>query len=311
MPSRPVETLDVVVGAGPSGLAAGIYLARAGLAHLVFERGRPGGLLRSAGLVECYPGFPGGIAGSSLADRIERQARDLGVRIERAEVTDLAWTGAGFELRAGGRCVQVPAVVLATGTEPRAVQGVTLDPGLPGNRIRHETSGLPERLDGQEVWISGGGDAALDSALQLSERGARVGVAIRGARARAARLLVERAERAGVALRYGWALERVEPYGARLRLGFCEVAGQEVVADWLLVCHGRDPAVALWHRLASPAARLPNDVENHFPGLYMVGDLLRGRCRYAAVAAGDGTRAARLAEALLERYHARPTHPLA
>lgn len=312
MPSDPrLPGRVVIVGAGPAGLAAGIHCARAGLQHLVLERERPGGLLWAAGLVECYPGFPKGIVGPDLAERMVAQALELGVRVERAEATALDWTGKGFELTVNGTVCEARAVVLATGTRPRPFDGLPLPDGPQAQRIQHRTDRLPACLDGQRVWISGGGDAALDSALQLVRRGARVAVAVRARRARALGLLVERALAAGVSLHTERAICAVGAHGSGLQLCFEGQDGVVELADWLLVCHGRDPALRLWHHLASPVARLPANMESHFPGLFLAGDLLRGRCRYAAVATGDGTRAARLAEALLERYHAPPQTPQA
>jgi thioredoxin reductase (NADPH) len=304
--SDPLGTEVVVVGAGPAGLAAGIHLARARVPHVLFGL-RPGGLLRSAGLVECYPGFPEGIAAEVLASRMVDQALALGVRLEQRSVQGLAWTGAGFRLEVDGGQWEAPAVILATGTVPRALEGVPVA-GQAAGRVAHETAELPADLTGRRVLVSGAGDAAFDSALQLIGRGARVTVLMRGERPRAMALLVDRARSAGVEVLTGHrliAIELREPaLLARVEGTAGEVTGQQ--ADWLLVCHGRDPAMALWHGLASSQARGPRQVESHFPGLFMAGDLVRGECRYAAVAVGDGLRCGRLAEAYLERYRGGP-----
>lgn len=314
MHSVPSESrqLDVaVVGAGPAGLAAGIHLARVGLSHQVFERREPGGLLRSAGLVECYPGFPGGVQAPVLVEAMVDHARGLGVCLTLAEVLDLSWTGASYELQVGSDSWLADTVVLATGTLPRPFR-----PGLAGEvqaraRVQYETAALPQRLEGQRVWISGAGDAAFDSALQLVERGALVELGLRGQAPRALALLVRRARERGVRLHTGCELRSAGASGDGLRLELTMATGAaDQRVDWLLICHGRDPDHLLWHRLASSAARGPHQVESHYPGLFMAGDMIRGGCRYAAVAAGDGLRCARLAEAHLERYRARSPDPL-
>jgi thioredoxin reductase (NADPH) len=304
MPSDPArQELGVaVVGAGPAGLAAGIHLARAGISHRVFERAEPGGLLRSAGLVECYPGFPGGVQAAVLVRNMVAQARGLGVDLQTAEVESLGWTRAGFELVGDAGPFRAAAVILATGTRPRA-----LAPGLVGDpsalsRIHHETCTLPEQLHGARVWISGGGDAAFDSGLQLVERGAQVHIAVRG-RPRALGLLIRRARERGIALHLGCSLETVDARFDGLELGLAGRGGERRErVDQLLVCHGRDPEVSLWQGLTSEQARDPHRVESLYPGLFLAGDLVRGSCRYAGVAVGDGLRCARLAEAHLERY---------
>ncbi|MCJ7489823.1 MAG: FAD-dependent monooxygenase, partial [Thermoplasmata archaeon] len=77
----------VIVGAGPAGIAAGMFLKRAGVEPLLLEKREPGGLLREANLVENYPGFPGGISGRELASLMTHQMEKLGVRLEKRTVT--------------------------------------------------------------------------------------------------------------------------------------------------------------------------------------------------------------------------------
>ncbi|MFH1462779.1 MAG: NAD(P)/FAD-dependent oxidoreductase [Pseudomonadota bacterium] len=275
----PFELQVAVVGGGPAGLAAGLHLARAGIAHRVFERRRPGGLLHAAGLVECYPGFPGGIQGPRLAAAMVRQARVLGVLIEQAEVTGARQHEGRFCLDAGAAWT-ASCLILATGTVPRGVA----PEGFAGP-VHHGTDSLPRRLAGERVWISGGGDAAFDSALQARDRGASVEVFLRG-EPRAMELLVRRAAEAGVQVHRGSSVAQALTEGA---------------PDHLLICHGRDPEDLLWRQLMGVEARPTWEVETHVRGLFLAGDIVRGNVRYAAVAAGDGLRAARLAEALLGR----------
>ena len=309
-PRDPRDALEIdvaVVGAGPAGLAAGIHLARLGLEHRVFERDEPGGLLRSAGLVECYPGFPGGIQARDLVTAMVAQAQGLGVHFEAGEVVDLSWTDAGYQLQLGAQRWLAQAVILATGTKPRPLSPELIAGAFPTDRVHHGTDSLPWGIAGSRVWVSGGGDAAFDSALQLLERGATVQLAMRGQRPRALALLVQRARERGVQIHGDTTLCSLRPLPDGLELTLATADGPVTQgADHVLICHGRDPDHLLWHRLASPAARSPRQVVSHYPGLFMAGDLVRSECRYAAVAAGDGLRCAKLAEVHMERYRARP-----
>jgi thioredoxin reductase len=197
-----------------------------------------------------------------------RQAVAQGVRIEPTEVTGARWESGRFLLDAGGSW-EASCLVLATGTRPRGAAPA----GFSGP-IHYGTDTLPKRLPGRRVWVSGGGDAAFDSALQARRRGAAVEIFLRG-EPRALALLVARAVEAGVEVHRGRVLAE---------------ALAAAVPDHLLICHGRDPEDALLVCLAADS-----------PGLFLAGDLVRGGVRYAAVAAGDGLRAARLAEAFLGR----------
>ncbi len=302
----PCERLGVaVVGAGPAGLTAGIHLARAGIDHAVFERDEPGGLLRSAGLVECYPGFPGGIQAPVLVRAMVEQAHELGVVLRRAEVTSLSWNQGIFGIGFGEDSIEASAVILATGTKPHRLNPRWIEASAPKDRIHYVTCTLPQNMERARVWISGGGDAAFDSALQLVVRGASVEIGMRGDRPRALGLLVDRALAAGVRVHPKTTVVRVSDAAPGLDLLINGDVERRVVAQ-LMYCHGRQPEHTLWHGLASSKARGPHEVESHYPGLFMAGDLVRGECRYVAVAAGDGLRCARLAEAHLERYRGGP-----
>jgi thioredoxin reductase (NADPH) len=264
-------------------------------------------LLRSAGLVECYPGFPGGIQATELVAAMESQARQLDVCIEADEVLGLRWVGDGYQLLVAGESWAARALILATGTTARAMPPGMVSSEVRPGQVHAVTSTLPDDLDGSTVWVSGGGDAAFDSALQLVGRGAKVEIGLRGSQPRAMPLLVRRARAMGVRLQLGCELCAVGAHGPALSLALSTQHGPvDRVVDQLLVCHGRDPEHTLWHQLASSQARGPRQVESHFPGLFMAGDLVRGDCRYAAVAVGDGLRCARLAEAHLERYRGGP-----
>jgi len=288
-----VEVDVAVVGAGPAGLAAGIHLARAGIRHVVVERAFPGGLLHAAGLVECYPGFPHGVQGPRLALAMERQARRLEVALERAEVDGAERCCGGFAFRAGARGWAARCAILATGTRPVPV---VLPAGLPPGRVHRGTDSFRGAPGGARVWISGGGDAAFDSALQLAGWGARVDLSFRGAAPRALGRLVERAQAAGVRVHAGCALLGVEAAGEGLAVW---TSGGAAEVDHLVLCHGREPEDALWRALAGDAPLA--GVLTAIPSLFLAGDVCRGAVRYAAVAAGDGLRAARLAESFLGR----------
>ena len=84
------KVLDaIIIGAGPAGMTAGIYCARAGLKTLILERTFPGGQVVKTDVIENYPGFPNGIAGFDLANLMQAQVRKFGAEIRTAEVKAL------------------------------------------------------------------------------------------------------------------------------------------------------------------------------------------------------------------------------
>jgi thioredoxin reductase (NADPH) len=290
-----------IVGAGPAGLAAAVHAARERIPHCVFECAAPGGLLRAGCLVENMPGFADGLSGESLADRLVAHARGLGVRFESAAVVGARCVAAGFEIQCENGMRHAETLVLATGT--RAVL-----PALEGAReaqanglLHCDMRTMPRDLAGARVLVCGGGDAAFDAALNARARGAEVEIRMRGDVPRARTPLIERVRQAAIAVLTGVELVALSSENARLRVGFRSGGGNvvEEEARYLVACFGRTAETALWESFSGSSLAPPESVETPIPGLFLAGDMIHGRCRYAAVAAGDGTRAAWLAQQYL------------
>ena len=107
----------IVVGAGPGGLAAGMYAARAKLKSIVLEKGLPGGQINNTGLIEDYPGFSS-IDARELAQKMEDHAKEFGAEIKTVESTAVQKKGDGFEVATAEGPLQAKTVILATGGSP-------------------------------------------------------------------------------------------------------------------------------------------------------------------------------------------------
>lgn len=273
----------IVVGAGPAGLAAGVQLVRSGLRVVAIERGRPGGQLHSAALVENYPGISP-TPGRRLAPRLAEWARTRGLRIIRGEVLGVEGRGPFTVVTRSGRR-RARAVVVATGAGPRELGELQSVYELRETR----------RYRGRRVVIIGGGDAAFDAALRLRRVNSRVTVACRG-RPSALPLLVERCLRAGVRVVSFAPLRGVSRIARGLRV---ETGAGELFADEVLTAVGKEPMEEI---LPLPLSKLrphPLTGRTRIPGLYVIGDLAAGRYRQVAVAAGMGVAAAMDAAAFL------------
>ena len=110
----------IVVGAGPAGLTAAMYAARAGKRVLVLEGDAPGGQINFSPLVENYPGVPS-VPGIKLAEDLLRQAEDLGVQVEYETVTDFRTRGPGFQVVTDGAVRECRALILAAGVRNRTL----------------------------------------------------------------------------------------------------------------------------------------------------------------------------------------------
>jgi thioredoxin reductase (NADPH) len=269
-----------VVGCGPAGIAAAVQLGREGRRPLVFESRHPGGLLRNANLVENYPGFPGGISGPALVERMSTQLDRSGIELRREEIVELRPRPGGFLLR--GTTAEYPAarVVLAPGTRPRRLTV----PAACRSRVFSELVELADRgsVEGRRIAVIGAGDAAFDYALNLA-RANEVVILNRAATARCLPLLEHRAAgQQTIDHRRNLVVDAVESVAEGLLL-HCRSAAREytLCVDYLLAAIGREPRLELLRDLTTPP-----------PGLWLVGDAAHPRHRQTALAVGDGLRAA-------------------
>lgn len=295
-----MKSVDLaIIGAGPAGLAAAIHAAREGINHCVFEREKPGGLVRAANLVENLPGYPEGIGGNTLADQMVSHARSLGVVFQMQPVHSLSQAEGSYRLKlAGNHALEARAVILATGTKSVLPMQEWANPME--NRIQGDIRRLPEKLRGKQVVISGGGDAAFDSALSLQSRGAEVTIALRGGQAKARQVLIDRVLQSSIHLRTNHRLVEAHSNGSRLRVSLQNGMGIHALeADYLLICHGRSPEDNLLRDLGLQVEDGQDRINTSLPGVFLAGDLIHGRHRYITSSMGDGTRAACLAEEFL------------
>ncbi len=159
----------IIVGAGPAGLTSALYAARAGLDVLVLEKLSPGGQVLLTDRVENYPGFPDGITGPDLAERISEQVKKFAIREKNGEVESILLQKSGditIHL-AGGEVFSARAVVIATGAHYRRL-GVPGEEEFIGKGVSYcATCDGPFYRD-QEVVVVGGGDSAVQESLFLT-----------------------------------------------------------------------------------------------------------------------------------------------
>jgi thioredoxin reductase (NADPH) len=160
----------VVIGAGPAGLTAAIYAARARLKTLVLDSSVPGGQLKTTHKVSNYPGFPEDIKGPELAAAFAKQAERFGTKIRRAvEITemDLKLPEKRFLLDEEDE-VTAPAVIVATGARPRSL-GVEGESRFKGRGISYCATCDGAYFEGKDIHVIGGGNSAVEESLFLTQ----------------------------------------------------------------------------------------------------------------------------------------------
>jgi thioredoxin reductase (NADPH) len=185
-------TYDVIIlGGGPAGLTAGIYLSRGGKKALLLE-GFEGGEAARIEKVENYPGFPEGIPGSDLIARIREQAQAFGTEIRNEEATALEAVGEEKRVRAETEVLVSRSVIIAIGTHPRRLQ-VPGEKELFGRGVSYCATCDGPLFRGKPVAVVGGGNSAVHEALHLAGLASRVYLIHRRDRLRAEHVVGERA----------------------------------------------------------------------------------------------------------------------
>lgn len=271
----------VIIGAGPAGTMAAIQLKRYGIPFVLLEKERVGGLLWNANLVENFPGFPAGVSGSKLIGLIEKQMERTGVEIQIDPVVKLSYEKDRFRVETAHTAYRPRYVIVATGTTPRPYPIP-----IPKNAQNRVFSDIYHLLDVQEkrIAIVGAGDAAFDYALNLVKGRNFVTILNRSRDVKCLKLLWERVNAEKMIEYKAEAPVRevlADESGSRLKV--CLDAGEFITTDFLLFAIGRVPQMDFLS-----GELVDKEVED----LYFIGDVKNGLYRQAAIAAGDGLRAA-------------------
>jgi thioredoxin reductase (NADPH) len=309
----------VIVGAGPSGLAAAVYAASEGLDVLVLESNAPGGQAGSSSRIENYLGFPSGISGGELTARAYTQAQKFGAEMVIAEAaTRLDCTRKAYtiEIDKGPR-VPARTVIIATGAEYRKLplENITR---FEGAGIYYGATFIESQLcEGEEVIVVGGGNSAGQAAVFLAQTARKVHMLIRsrGLADTMSRYLIQRIEKnPTIALRTcteitvlegGEHLERVQwrtdhsPAETHDIQHVFVMTGAQPSTKWLDGCIALDsqgfiktgPDLSRDELTAAkwPLARQPHLLETSKPGVFAVGDVRAGNIKRVASAVGEGS----------------------
>ncbi|HEX9644166.1 MAG TPA: FAD-dependent oxidoreductase [Acidimicrobiia bacterium] len=289
----------VVIGGGMAGSTAAVFAARLGRDTLVLNSGLPGGQLLNVGRIEDFPGFTDGIAGFDLCPSVQDQALAAGAAFEMVEAQSLEQRDGAWVVVTSGGEVMTNAVIVATGSRPRLL-GIAGEAELVGRGISHCASCDGPLYRGQVVGVVGGGDSALQEALELAEHVDRVIVFHRGAALAGQHTYQARvAEAPKIEVRYHTVVEEVRGAGTLSSVVTRDVehaSTDEVELGGLFLYVGSEPnsmlmppGMALDHH-----ARVITDtrMRTGLAGLFAAGDIRADSAAQAVSAAGDGATAA-------------------
>jgi thioredoxin reductase (NADPH) len=295
-----MDTYDVVVvGGGLAALTAGLFAARYGHTTLVLVADVPGGHLASTEMVADFPGFPAGVAGYELCPAVQEQASTHGAEFRLAAVERLVADEAGWCVVTGAETYRAHAVIIATGSRPRAL-GLPAEERWHGRGISHCASCDGPLFRGRVVAVVGGGDSALQEALTLANYAAHVLLLHRGA-AFAAQAVYQRRvqQQPTIEVRYPTRVDAIlgdqALTGIRVRDRVTDTVTNVAVAG-LFIYVGLRPNTAFVADLLplDQSGHIPTDIwmRTVLPGVFAAGDVRADSAAQAITAAGDGATAA-------------------
>jgi thioredoxin reductase (NADPH) len=297
----------IIIGGGPAGLTAGLYTARARLNVVLLERLAPGGQVLNTDWVENYPGFPDGISGFELVERMKTQAENFDLPIKLEEVMGLELSPEKKIVVTNKGRLEAKAVIIATGATPKKL-GIEGEDLLTGKGVSYcATCDGPFYKD-QEVVVIGGGDTALEEAIFLTRFASTIHLAHRRDELRAVKLLQDRAM-AQEKIKFIWDTIPLKILGENgvegielknVKTG--EISRKEVQGVFIFI--GTKPNADLINGMVEQDESgfvVSNEhAETSVPGVFAAGDIRSKPWRQISTAVGEGATAAFYAEKYLE-----------
>jgi len=310
-----IENL-VIVGSGPAGYTAAIYAARANLSPLLItgfqDGGIPGGQLMTTTHVENYPGFPDGILGPDLMDRMKAQAVRWGTRLVEADAEAIDLSQRPYRVRVEGAWVLTQALILATGASANRLSVPQEERfwshGISACAI---CDGATPQFRNAELAVVGGGDSACEEAVYLTKYGSHVHLIVRRNSLRASAAMADRVL-ANPAITVHWNRALVDVSGDDWLSGLTlrdlsDGSTEELPVRGVFYAIGHTPNTHLISDQLEVDAKgylvtSPGQPDTSLEGVFAAGDVADAQWRQGITAAGSGCQAALAAERWLSHH---------
>lgn len=297
----------IIIGGGGAGLTAAIYTSRAKLSTLLLEKTMPGGQIASTDLVENYPGFPDGIQGPEIAQRMEAQASRCGATINYEEVKGLSREADLFKVTTTENHYSAKGIILAMGASFRML-GLQNEKELIGKGVSYCATCDGAFFKEKKVVVVGGGDSALQEGLFLTRFAKQVTIVHRRDKLRASPVLQERAKQ-NTKINFIWdtVVDKIEGKGKVEALALKNVKTQALTrleTDGLFVFIGHEPNTEVVKGLVAVDEKgyvnTDGKYQTSVPGIFAAGELRQGAVRQLVSACGEGCGAALALQAFLD-----------
>ena len=297
----------LILGAGPAGLSAALYAARAELEPVVLTGTQIGGQVAITNTIENYPGFPEGVGGSELGELFQKQAERFGARIEIDSAQSVNLSRRPFKVTTDNGIYTSDSIIIATGANPNHLN-IPRENELAGRGVSYCGTCDGWFFKGKKVTVVGGGDSALEEGLFLTRFATRVTIIHRRDSLRAGALLQKRAiENPNVQFIWNTAvmgivgIEKVEA----LHLKNSMDGGQSTLeTDGLFIFIGHTPNTQMFTgqvEMENGYIKVDERFQTSVPGVYAAGEAADPHFKQVITSAGMGAAAAIEATHFLEQ----------
>jgi len=305
-----------IIGGGPAGLTAGLYLCRAKIDTILLEQQLTGGQAVNSPLIENYPGFPEGISGAELVERMKQQVDRFGLEARTfAKVMKITLEGQVKTIALEDGEIKATSVIVTSGRSPRKM-GIPGEDEYTGRGISYCATCDAPLFKDKVVMVIGGGDAAVEEALHLARFASKIILVHRRDSLRASDYLQERAL-SEPKLEFMWNSEVTEITGevvVKSASVFNNVTGKraEVPVSGIFFYVGNVPntdfLVDVVELDETGYVVTDNNLESSMPGIFAAGDVRANRFKQVIIAAAEGALASAGAQRFLESVGARQAY---
>ncbi len=297
----------IIIGAGPAGLSAALYAARAELEPLVLTGMSLGGQASLTHTIENYPGFPDGVGGAELGELFQKQAERFGARFEFDTVTEVNFSVSPYVVKTYGSEYKAETVIISTGASPNHL-GVPGEIELTGKGVSYCGTCDGWFFKDKDIVVVGGGDSALEEGVFLTRFAKTVTIVHRRNELRAGKILQTRAF-SNPKIRFIWdsVVEKINGNTAVESVIIKNVkSGDEITfpTDGVFVFIGHTPNTDLFKGQlemdGSGYLKVDSKMQTEIPGIYAAGEVMDPTFKQVVSSAGWGAAAAIQATKYLE-----------
>lgn len=297
----------IIVGAGPAGMTAAVYVSRANLSTVMIERGMPGGQMANTEDVENFPGFDL-ITGPDLSTKMFTHAQKFGAKYEYGDIKEIEDKGSYKVVNMGDKTLTARAIIIATGAEYKKI-GVPGEQELGGRGVSYCAVCDGAFFKGKNLYVIGGGDSAVEEGIFLTKFADKVTIVHRRDELRAQKIIQDRAFK-NEKIDFIWNTtlktinEKDGKVGSVTLVSTEDGSESEHQADGVFIYIGMKPLTKPFESLGilneNGYIETNDEMETKVPGVYAAGDVREKTLRQIVTATGDGSIAAQNAQAYIE-----------